>query len=349
MLLALVASAGVHRSVEGVPLPEYASGRAIMALVASAGPAARNAQARMLEALERNPPVAEPHEGTFTETSDEGPRPVKLRREGHVSVPGGILVLPQVFQPEPDGVFDLYVHFHGNTAVVRESAEAAGLDAAVVIVNLGTGSLPYEEYYSVPGTYEELLDATVAGLERRGLPHPRIRRVALGAWSAGYGAISTIAQVSKKRARLDAVLIFDGIHCGWEGGVLNQRQLRPFSDLGVSAAKGDLYFGITHSTIDPKAYASTTATADFVIAAAGAERRTLNPESDAPTYLDLESMKGAVAKRLEKRMEPTSEARRGDLHVIGYRGDTKEHHMAHLFQMGATLLPELAARWKPQP
>jgi hypothetical protein len=57
-------------------------------------------------------------------------------------------------------------------------------------------------------------------------------------------------------------------------------------------------------------------------------------------------MKGAVSKRLEKRMEPTSEARKGSLHVVGYRGDTKEHHMAHLFQMGATLLPELVARWR---
>ncbi len=31
--------------------------------------------------------------------------------------------------------------------------------------------------------------------------------------------------------------------------------------------------------------------------------------------------------------------------VRGYRGETPEHHMAHLLQMGATVLPELASRW----
>jgi hypothetical protein len=277
-----------------------------------------------------------------------------LRREGHVSIPGGILVFPESFHPGGDGAFDVYVHFHGNTSVVRESAEVAKLDAAVAIVNLGVGSAPYEEYYSVPGTYEELLDAVSAGAERRGVPHAHIRRVALGAWSAGYGAISTILQVRKRRDPLDAILIFDGIHCGWDdsaarplggGRALNPRQMKPFADAAESAARGEIYFGITHSDIDPKAYASTTATAEYLIEAVGADARALDPVIDAPRYLDLESMKGAVAKRREKAMEPVSEARKGSFHVTGYKGETKEHHMAHLFQMGATLLPELAERW----
>jgi len=32
--------------------------------------------------------------------------------------------------------------------------------------------------------------------------------------------------------------------------------------------------------------------------------------------------------------------------VRGYRGNTPEHHMAHLLQMGATVMPELAERWR---
>jgi hypothetical protein len=43
-------------------------------------------------------------------------------------------------------------------------------------------------------------------------------------------------------------------------------------------------------------------------------------------------------------MVPTGEARVGGLHVRGFRGNTPEHHMAHLLQMGATVLPELSAR-----
>jgi len=35
----------------------------------------------------------------------------------------------------------------------------------------------------------------------------------------------------------------------------------------------------------------------------------------------------------------------GSFRIRGYRGNTRGHHMAHLFQMGATVLPELAQRW----
>ena len=90
----------------------------------------------------------------------------------------------------------------------------------------------------------------------------------------------------------------------------------------------------------------TTATADYLLNAVGGSWTKRDAQEDAPQYLRLESMKGAVAPRLEKTMEPTREARVGSFHLLGYRGDTKEHHMAHLFQMGATLLPELVARWR---
>lgn len=290
------------------------------------------------------------HRGTDERPAgDDTPAPetpkADIRRDGHVSVPGGILVFPSTFHPAEDGTYDLLIHFHGNTSVVRESAEVAGLNAAVAIINLGIGSAPYEEYYTVGGTYEELLEAVDQGLRQRGLKNATRGRVALSAWSAGYGAISSIMVSRRGVDDLDAVLILDGIHGSLEDGKLNPLQMRPFSRVAEKAAKGEMYFGITHSEIDPIAYAGTKITADYLINAAGAERHTLDPELDAPKYLSLESMKGAVSKRLEKSMVPVSEARIGTMHVTGYRGETKEHHMAHLFQMGATLLPELVARW----
>lgn len=277
---------------------------------------------------------------------EEGETAVEVRREGHVSVPGGILVFPSTFQPTTDGSYDLIVHFHGNTAVVRESVEVAKLNAVVAIINLGIGSAPYEEYYNVSGAYEELLSAVDNGVKSRGVKNATLGRVALSAWSAGYGSLSSVLSNRRGRERLDAVLMMDGIHAGWESdGSLKRLQMRPFAKVAERAARGDIYFGLTHSQIDPIAYGSSTASADYLIAHVGAERIKLDRNLDAPVYLDLESMKGAVSKRREKKMEPTSEARVGTLHVIGYRGETKEHHMAHLFQAGATLLPELALRW----
>ncbi len=285
-------------------------------------------------------------EAALPAPAQEGPREVALRRDGHVSIPGGILVFPSSFRPKADGGYDLFIHFHGNTQVVKESAEVAGLDAAVAIVNLGIGSAPYEDYYAVPGTYEDLLASIDSGLKRRGLPNPHAQHIALSGWSAGYGSISTILQLRKGKDPLDAIVILDGIHAGWEAGALNNRQLKPFADAAERAKNGEIYFGITHSAIDPKTYASTSATADYLVNSVGASWVARDAQKDAPNYLRLESMKGAVPPRLEKTMEPTREARIGSFHVLGYRGETKEHHMAHLFQMGATLLPELVARWR---
>jgi hypothetical protein len=143
----------------------------------------------------------------------------------------------------------------------------------------------------------------------------------------------------------DAVMIYDGIHSGFENGEIKARQMKPFVDAAQLAVRGEIFFGMTHSEIDPIAYAGTTATANYLIAAVGAERRPLDPVRDAPLHLDLESMKGAVSKSREIALVPTSEARKGNFWVVGYRGDTKEAHMAHLFQMGSTLLPVLVKRW----
>ena len=271
---------------------------------------------------------------------------IELRRDGHVPVPGGILVFPSSFKPQRGEPYDLYIHFHGNTAVVKESIDVAQINAAVVIINFGIGSAPYEEYYNVPGTYEELLDAVNVGLTRRGVPHPRLGRVALSAWSAGYGSIATIHSLRRGREDLDAILVFDGIHAGWEGDVLNPRQMKPFVDLAKRAAfGGEIYFGMTHSAIDPMTYAGTEVTAKHLVKQVGATMEPRDAAQDAPAYVSLESMKGAVSKKLEKTMMPTNEARKLNFRVLGYEGETKEHHMAHLFQMSATLLPDLRARW----
>jgi hypothetical protein len=65
----------------------------------------------------------------------------------------------------------------------------------------------------------------------------------------------------------------------------------------------------------------------------------------APAHLQLKAALNAVEPSLEKKMEPMRDVRVGDLHVRGFHGQTKEHHSAHLLQIGATLMPELAERW----
>ena len=170
--------------------------------------------------------------------------------------------------------------------------------------------------------------------------------MALGSWSGGYGGISRVLENAQDLASLDAILVMDGIHCGYlDKGhhELNTRIISPFFEATRRAAEGKLLFTITHSEVDPPFYAGTTQTADVLLGLVDGKRGEPSP---APEHVNLKSGEKAVAKKLEKWMEPTTEATVGSFHVRGFRGNTKEHHTAHLLQMAATVMPELVNRWK---
>lgn len=277
----------------------------------------------------------------------ESPRAdAHLNREGYGHIPGGVLFVPRSFH-SADGAYDLYLHFHGNTRVVLESAEYAGLNAIVAVVNLGVNSAPYLDAYQEPGSIERLLDSVDHAAGERGLDHPRLRRLAVGSWSGGYGALSRIFELGKASLdKLDAAFVLDGIHCGYleeNPRALNVRIISPFLTAAKQAAEGKFLFSITHSDITPEGYAGTSATSGYLLDAVHGRRGEPGP---APEHIQLRAAEGAVSKKLEKHMDPESEARVGSFHVRGYHGNTPEHHMAHLLQMGATIMPELVERWR---
>lgn len=307
------------------------------------------AAARTLEA----PPAAaalvmEPPARPLPQVAREhGPRAdARLDRKWYGNIRGGVLFVPETFSSE-DGSYDLYLHFHGNTHVVLESAEHAGLNALVAVVNLGVNSAPYLDAYAVPGSFEALLASIDRAAARRGLRTPKLRRLALGSWSGGYGAISRVLETGRAGlTKLDAIMVLDGIHCGFlpeNPKALNARIISPFVGAATRAAEGSILFSITHSEIEPVGYAGTELTAGYLLDRVHGHRGA--PQA-APPHIQLRAAEGAVAKRLEKRMDPASDSTVGTFHVRGYRGNTPEHHMAHLLQMGATVMPELAERWR---
>jgi hypothetical protein len=256
-----------------------------------------------------------------------------------------VVFVPRTFSSE-DGTYDLYLHYHGNTKVVNESAEHAGLNAIVAVINLGVNSAPYLDAYEEPGSYERTLGSIGRALGERGLDHAKLRRVAIGSWSGGYGSVSRILEHDTGLETLDAIFVLDGIHCGYlddDKKALNVMIIAPFLVAARRAAEGDFLFSITHSEIDPGTYAGTSLTAGYLLDAVHGTR---GAPSAPPPHIQIKAAEGAVAKRMEKRMEPISEATVGQFHVRGYRGNTPEHHMAHLLQMGATVMPELAERWR---
>jgi hypothetical protein len=106
-----------------------------------------------------------------------------------------------------------------------------------------------------------------------------------------------------------------------------------------------LLFSVTYSEIDPPGYAGSRATAEHLLSVAEKRGEVKDSALAVPAYRKLESMRGAVAKEDVRKLEPYADQQVGSFRIRGYRGNTRGHHMAHLFQMGATVLPELAVRW----
>ena len=270
----------------------------------------------------------------------------KLKREGHVPVIGGVGYIPSSFRSD-NGEFDVVMHFHGNTELVKQSMDAAKINAFIFIVNLGIGSGQYEQQYSVPGMFDDTLARIQDAAAKRGLRDAKVGRIALSAWSAGYGAVAKILDAKGNIDKVDAVLMLDGIHAAFVDPVnktgVDPLRIEPFVRFAKNAAEGKKLFTITHSDIRTLEYASTTETSDELLKATGLER---SRAKETPPKVTLPASVGAMSKEAEQWLQQTTEARKGGFHVRGYVGQTPEHHMTHLIQMSVTVLPELADRWR---
>jgi len=228
-----------------------------------------------------------------------------------------------------DAKHDVLVHFHGVPTSVEPSVERSGLDAVVVIVNWGIGSGPYEDYFTPRGALTSFVGWIERSVDRAcGLTTSGPRRLGLSSWSAGYGAVYRILLHAEDRARVDAVLMSDGLHVGYVGpGQVNPASMQVFADFAHQAAAGERLFAITHSDISPERYASTRETADYLI-------------QHEKVVLKLVDEQGPRPK-----MRLTSRADQGDFHVLGFAGTVAGDHAQHLHALGKTLFPLLRERW----
>jgi hypothetical protein len=282
------------------------------------------------------PYAAPPAEGDRADAS--------LARKGRSPLAGGLLTLPKAFA-SADGSYDLVIHFHGNTDLVEESFDRLPLSAVVVILNLGNGSGPYEDRFANALALPEILGRVQTTMEKRGLRSPKLRRLALSAWSAGYGAVLRVLEQPALADQVDAVLLFDGIHCGYlpKSTDLQIERIAPFVRFAREAAEGRKLFSITHSEITPIGnYAGTHRTTDALLEQVGVAR---GAGGEAPAVPALGSIEGVIPRKIIKPLVEESEAAQGGLRVRGYAGDQPEHHTMQLVEMSVTALPDLVARW----
>lgn len=237
----------------------------------------------------------------------------------------GQLIVPSSKRFARGGHFDVVVHFHGHEAARKEWITV--MDGAVLVgIDLGLGSGPYESAFDAPDAFARLLTSVERAVEKKTGRPARARKVGLSAWSAGYGAVQKILGQKFGKERVDAVILLDGLHCGYQGPSVNALQIKAFTEFAKEAAEKRKLMFVSHSSIIPPGYASTTETANFLIHEVGGTPKASSGKG--PLGLDL-----------------ISRYTRGNFHVRGFSGNDKMDHCAHLGLYRDVLKIHLKPRW----
>ncbi len=211
----------------------------------------------------------------------------------------------------------LFIHFHGGIWLPEVAAAQAG-KTAVISIQIGAGSSAYARPFADAQLFSRLIAEaeTKAGV--------KFGPISLTSWSAGYGAVRAILKVPEHYARVDKVLLIDGLHAGYVGGKpgtgksseseLEAGDLDIFLKFARDAAAGRKRMIITHSEIFPGTFASTTETADWLLAQLGLKRT-------------------AVVKWGPMQTQQLSEARAGKFCLMGFAGNTAPDHVDQLHSL----------------
>ena len=229
----------------------------------------------------------------------------------------GTLFLPaRLKQKSP---VSLLVFFHGGTWLPEVAAARNRL--AVISIQVGQGSGVYAKAFADPQRFVRLISEAQ---NKCGLTFAPIT---LGGWSAGNGATRQILKTPESYARVNRVLEIDGMHAGYVNGApgplesqIVAADLQVWLQVARDAVKGKKTFLVTHSEIFPGTYASTTETADWLLAQLGLQRT-------------------PVLKWGPLGMQQLSEVRRGKFLLLGFAGNSAPDHVDQLHS-----LPELLKR-----
>jgi hypothetical protein len=241
----------------------------------------------------------------------------------------GQMIAPHKGGITKTGGFDLIVHFHGHEPIRKEFVKTAK-GTVLVGIDLGIGSGVYQSTFSSPQVFTNLIASVEAAMAKKtGNPKAHVRKLALSSWSAGYGAIEQILRQPAGK-KVDAVVLLDSLHTGYvdeKAKTLKVPQIDPFLDFAKRASQKKVLMYMSHSSIIPPGYASTTEVANFVIAQLHGKPKKVKRED----VLGLD-----MIDRFDK----------GNFHVRGYTGEDKPDHCAHIGLMADVVRVHLEPRWK---
>lgn len=216
---------------------------------------------------------------------------------------------------------DLVVHFHGTAWLPEQAVASLKRPAIAAVVNIGTGSGGYDRAFTDSTAFDSLLAGVVHEASAGGQP-VELGRITLVGFSAGHGAIRAILRVPRHFARVDNVLLLDGMHTSYipegtvlaKGGIIDTTNLVAFTNFARAAIRGEKRFLVTHSEIFPGTFASTTETADWLLRTLGVPRT-------------------AVLKWAPRGMQQLSEAHAGRFALMSFAGNSAPDHVDQLHSM----------------
>jgi hypothetical protein len=267
------------------------------------------------------PAWAQQNPSPMVEHTRTHPRVKEARPPGRrIPLRIGSLFLPDKLPPGP---VPLFLHFHGGTWLPEVAASR--VPAAVIPVQLGSGSAVYGKAFADPRVFADLLQKAEAKSGRK------FDRVGLTAWSAGYGAVRAILKTPAHRDRVQFVLLCDGLHAGYVSGKPGPKEselvaedLAVFIEFAKEAAAGKKQFVLTHSEVFPGTFASTTETADHLLKQLGLKRK-------------------AVLRWGPMGTQILCEVKQGRFHLLGFAGNSAPDHVDLLHAL-PDLLQEI--EWK---
>lgn len=259
----------------------------------------------------------------MTESTRPHPRVSQYEPDGRrVALSLGTLYIPSTFTPQ--GRHVLIVHFHGAPWLMEHHVTTKLPRAALVSVQIGSGSRVYADAFAKDGVFTGLLKEAQEQVSALTGASVEFDQVGLTAFSAGYGAVRSILEHSSEYASVDAVLLADGLHASYAADATGPRvadlpvddsSLAPFIAFARDAAAGRKRLIVTHSEVFPGTFASTTETADVLL-----------------RHLDLQRRR--VLKDGPIGMQNLSEARRGRFVLLGFAGNSAPDHLDHFYAIG---------------
>jgi len=241
----------------------------------------------------------------------------------------GQMIAPQRGGIRKDGGFDLVVHFHGHEPTRKEFIKTAN-GVVLAGIDLGLGSGPYENSFADQSLFPRILESIEARMAKRsGNKDAHVKHLALSSWSAGYGATSQILRQPAGK-RVEAVILLDSLHAGYKEGTKDEVrgvQIEQFVDYARLATAKKRFMFLSHSSIIPPGYASTTEVARYVV-------------GELDGKFKKASRKDVLGLQMISRYD------KGDFHVRGYEGNDKPDHCAHIGLIADVMKSHLLPRWK---